>query len=97
MHDDDWMNPTTSRVWTPKRHADGMFYLISRKKRIPVSGNVSYIEEWETWQEFANKDERDVELQRLRDTTTWKLRADQVMYLNGQIMPGSNPRDMIDV
>ncbi|HEU4345778.1 MAG TPA: hypothetical protein VFU31_29870 [Candidatus Binatia bacterium] len=95
--DDDWMYPQTSYVWTSKPHADGTFYLISRKRRIPVSGNVSHIEEWETWKEFSDKVERDAELKRLRDETTWVLRADQVIYMGGKIMHGSNPRDLIDV
>lgn len=94
---DDWMNPPTSGSWQATRHEDGIFYLISRKRRIPVSGNVSYIERWETWQEFKDKAERDAELERLRETTVWVLRADEVTYLNGCQLPGLNPRDMIDV
>lgn len=97
MLEDDWMNPPRSVAWTHKPHPDGTFYLISRKKRIPVSGNVSHIEQWETWKEFADKAERDAELSRLRDTTLWTLRADQVTYFRGEVLPGSNPRDMMDV
>jgi hypothetical protein len=97
MIDDDWMYPKASVAWANKAHADGTFYLISRKKRIPVSGNVSHIEQWDTWKEFAHKNERDTELKRLRAETNWTVRADQVTYLNGQALPGSNPRDLIDV
>jgi len=97
MIDDDWMHPKTSVAYVLKPHEDGTFYLISRKRRIPVSGNVSHIEQWETWKEFAHKNERNTELKRLRDETDWVLRADQVTYLNGNALPGSNPRDLIDV
>lgn len=94
---DDWMNPPTNYAWTEPRHADGIFYLISRKKRTPVSGNVSYIEQWDTWKEFTDKAERDSELKRLRSETDWVLRADRRSYMGGMEVPGSNPRDTIDV
>lgn len=98
MINDDWMHPTThSHTWTEPRHADGTFYLISRKRRIPVTGNVSHIEQWDTWQEFDSKEKRDAELAKLRDMTTWVLRADQVVYVGGSALPGSNPRDLMDV
>jgi hypothetical protein len=97
LDDDDWMNPSTSGSYVLKPHPDGTFYLISRKRRIPVTGNVSHIEQWELWREFTDKAERDAELKKLRETTTWVLRADQVIYIGGRAMPGPNPRDLIDV
>jgi hypothetical protein len=97
MLEDDWMNPPRSVAWVSKPHPDGTFYLISRKKRIPVSGNASHIEQWDTWKEFGDKAERDAELKKLRDTTTWVLRADQVVYIAGRQMPGSNLRDLMDI
>ncbi len=97
MLDDDWMYPKTSTSYVHKPHPDGTFYLISRKKRIPVSGNVSHIEQWDTWKEFPTKAERDAELKKLRSETSWTLRADQVTYLHGTIFPGSNLRDLMDV
>ena len=97
MIEDDWMNPPRSMSWTYQPHPDGTFYLISRKKRIPVSGNVSHIERWDTWKEFSDKDARDAELKRLRETTSWVLRSDQVTYLNDAIISGPNSRDEIDL
>jgi hypothetical protein len=97
MIEDDWMNPKTVGAYIHREHPDGTFYLISRKKRIPVTGNVSHIEQWATWQEFDDKAKRDAELKRLRGETEWVLRADQVIYLHGRVLPGSNPRDMMDV
>lgn len=98
MINDDWMHPKTSHAWTaPKPHADGTFFLISRKKRIPVFGNVPFLGQWETWMEFTNKADRDAELKTLRETTDWTLRADQVIYMRGEVLPGSNRRDIIDV
>ena len=95
--EDDWMNPQTSGFWTPRVHPDGTFYLISRKRRIPVSGNVSHIERWETWEEFDNREKRDKNLAELRKTTTWGLRADQVTYIGGHPMKTPDPRDLIDI
>ena len=94
---DDWMHPKTSYAYVVKDHPDGTFYLISRKKRIPVTGNVAFLEQWDTWREFDDRAKRDAELKRLRETTEWTLRADQATYIGGRMMPGSNPRDMLDV
>lgn len=82
--DDDWMNPKTSATWTEPRRKEGTVYEIQRKRRVPVTGNVAYIERWETWQEFDSKEKRDKELERLRKETSWHVRGRTAHYIFGQ-------------
>jgi hypothetical protein len=83
--DDDWMNPQdTSYIYEKKPRKDGTVYLIERKKRIPVTGNVAFIEQWDTWCEFDSKDERDEELAKLRKSTSWHLRGRSLTYIGGR-------------
>ena len=80
---DDWMYPQSTVTFTPAPPKDGTFYVIERKRRIPVSGSVSHIERWDTWAQFTDKKERDGELSRLRETTDWHLRGRVRTFLNG--------------
>lgn len=93
--DDTWMNPTTSIGWSPPPPKNGTYYVIERKKHIPVSGNVAFLERWETWQEFQEKDRRDAELKRLRETTSWVLRGRVYTYVNGRQI-GHDPIENMD-
>lgn len=93
--EDTWMNPQTSISWQAPPKKDGTYYAIERKKRIPVSGNVAFLEQWDTWQEFDDKNKRDAELARLRETTSWLLRGRTYNYVNGQII-GPDPFEHMD-
>lgn len=95
--EDDWMNPEQAYSANLRPRKDGTFYLIERKRRIPVTGNVGYLERWDQWAEFDNKDERDEALANLRETTQWVLRGSRATYIGGQILPGSDPRETIDI
>ncbi len=93
--EDTWMNPRRSVVYKSPPPKNGHYFVIERKKRIPVSGNVAFIERWESWQEFDAKEKRDDELKRLRETTSWVLRGRSYYYVNGQQMSG-DPFEMRD-
>lgn len=95
IEEDTWMNPSRSAGFEMPPPKNGTFHVIERKRMIPVSGNVSAIGQWDTWQEFSNKDERDTELKRLRNTTTWVLRARTHTYVNGQSI-GFDPSEYAD-
>lgn len=95
--DDDWMCPRTSHSWSRPQRPDGVVYLIQRKRRIPVSGNVAFIEQWDEWAEFPTREERDAELQHLRATTSWHLRGRQAHYIGGQIVRMPDPGEYMDV
>lgn len=97
---DDWMMPdlkqsvrVTNDRPPPK---DGKYYLIERKKATPVSGEVAYITSWHEWFSSKDKGERDKELDRLRDTTAWTLRAREVVYHQGHIILDSDPYEHKD-
>jgi hypothetical protein len=96
MENDDWMHPKTSFSWSPPPPKNGTFFVIERKKATPVSGNVSSIHTWDEWQSFDKKDDRDTELKRLRETTTWHLRARTYTYVNGKLMGGHDPFEYRD-
>lgn len=81
---DDWMEPRTSISWESPPPKNGTFYQIQRKRRIPVTGNVAFLERWDVYAEYESKDERDKKLARLRETTEWHLRARTVNYINGR-------------
>ena len=94
--EDSWMNPQTSFGTSALQHEDGVFWQVSRKRRTVVSGPTGYIETWEMWAEFRDKAERDAELKRLRETTSWTLRGDKAIYIGGQRQP-NHWRENIDV
>lgn len=93
--EDSWMNPHTSISYTTPPPKNGTFYVIERKKRVPVSGNVAFLERWGTWEEYKSKEDRDAELARLRETTSWVLRGRVYSYVNGQHI-GSEPTENMD-
>ena len=93
--DDTWMNPSRSVTFTAPPPKHGTYYVIERKKATPVSGNVGAIYHWDTWQEFQDKDKRDTELKRLRETTTWQLRGRVYNYINGMQI-GPDPTEHMD-
>lgn len=94
--DDGWMNPRTSFSFNTTSHADGVFWIISRKRYAPVFGNVPFTETWETWSEFETKAERDAELQRIRSETSWIVRGDKVAYVRGE-PHFDQSRDAVDI
>lgn len=93
--EDDWMNPPTSASFVPQRHADGVFYLIQRKRRQITYGTGS-LEYWDMWSEFETKESRDAELARLRETTSWQLRGRRATYRHGEMVDVSNPGEFTD-
>lgn len=74
---DDWMNPQRHGGWSMadlSKSRQERPFVIQRCRRIPVSGNVSSIEQWNFWSDYATKDERDEALRKLRAEHSWKLR-----------------------
>lgn len=93
---DDWMHPRTSYSFTSPPPKNGQFFQIQRKRATPVSGNVAYIYNWDVWQEYESKEERDKELARLRQThPEWHLRGRRANYINGQNFE-PNPTEYLD-
>lgn len=88
MSDDDWMNPKSSSGWQAAPMKNGVFYQIQRKKRIPVTGNVAFLEQWECWSEYDTKEARDKALKSLRETTSWHLRGRTVRFIHGAEVGG---------
>ncbi|TXH45661.1 MAG: hypothetical protein E6Q97_31420 [Desulfurellales bacterium] len=77
MHDDDWMNPHARKSRSMADVKQGRRerpFVIQRCRRVPVSGNVAYIEEWAFWSSHATQIERDEELRKLRSAHSWTLR-----------------------
>lgn len=73
IDDDDWMNPRRSIGWSmpPPKET----WLIQRERVI----NCTWMgdgppREWATWMSYDTRKERDAELRRLRETTSWHLR-----------------------
>lgn len=94
--EDDWMNPQNKTWYKNERPPkNGTYYVIERKRRIPVTGNVAFLERWETWAEFDSKAKRDVELKRLREETSWILRGRQRTYVRG-VEVGYGPTEYLD-
>lgn len=82
MDDEDtWMNPQpVSWVYKAPDYSKEP-YLIERCRRLPVTGNVSFIEQWDVWSRHATKTDRDAELAKLRKEHRWKLRPSRVDFL----------------
>ena len=97
MTDDSWMNPQTSFSTFNHPPKDGLFFVIERKRRVPVSGNVAFLEQWDTWSEFDTKEARDAALEKLRADTSWHVRGRQRVYRNGNEMPSPDPYEFMDV
>ncbi len=81
MDDEDtWMNPkSVSWAYDKKRERD-MPWLIERCRRVPVTGNVAFVQEWDVWSRHATRDERDGELRKLRANHSWVLRPARVDF-----------------
>ena len=94
---DTWMNPTTSLSYTSPPPKNGSYYLIQRKRAIPVTGNVGRIYQWDTCAEFDNEADRDASLKKLRDQNPeWHLRARSAFYING-VNHTSDPTEYMDI
>lgn len=82
---DDWMNPPTQAWTAPSRRNDGPVWLIQRQKRRIVFGDPGSVTSWEIWAEYEVKEDRDAELKRLRETTSWSLRGRRGYYSYGSL------------
>lgn len=87
--DDTWMNPKSVEwIYDEKRERDrarNMPWLIERCRRVPVTGNVAFIEQWDVWSRHATRDERDVELRKLRNDHSWTLRPARVDFMGHHV------------
>ncbi len=72
---DDWMNPKASHVWAPRKPEDKMVYAILRAKKTIVFGDPGHIIEWEEWSKFDTAEERNAELDKLKEKhPLWRLK-----------------------
>lgn len=73
---DDWMNPKPMQAYVSEAPKNEMEYLIERERRIICFGNPGSITQWEVWDKYTVKKERDKALQRLsKEHPMWHLRA----------------------
>lgn len=73
---DDWMHPNLSSSigWSAKPRDKEEFIIQRERVIICTWSGDGPPREWGHWRTFDTRKERDAELKRLRETTTWHLR-----------------------
>lgn len=95
MNDDDWLHPKIGTSYcygkTPPKEA----WLIQRERTIVCTWmGDGPPREWAFWMSYDTRKERDAELKRLRETTSWHLRP-AYQSLRGRIRVEDEEADLL--